>query len=151
MGLYDNGTYGNASDGFLQRVGKGKFGGELTIDGVNISPIRGVFFEEQGTNYLWLTRKPLLEYDFERERYRERPREPRWETYLEKQNDNAIAYKGTFVFFKFRYSIVAIWDKVFGNELKRLNFFVERLPMEQQTIINNINERKRQESKVEPY
>lgn len=149
MSNYDNDIYGNASDGFLQRKGKGKYDGELSIDGVNISPIMGIFFEENNKTYLWLKRKPLLEYDFESGRYKERPREPRWEAYLEKQSNGVVAFKGVFAFLRFKYRIVAIWDKVLGKDLQRMNFYVERLPMEQQTIINNINERKRKGTKNE--
>jgi hypothetical protein len=35
-----------------------------------------------------------------------------------------------------------VWDKILGNEKQRLNLFVERLPMSQQTIVNSINEQK---------
>jgi hypothetical protein len=44
---------------------------------------------------------------------------------------------------RFRYSIVGVWDNILGKDKQRLNLFVERLPMSQQTIVNRINERKR--------
>jgi hypothetical protein len=134
-----------SSDGYVQRNGDGSFGGALKIEGVDLSPIEAVYFKKDGDTYLWLKRKPLLEYDHKTESYKERQKEPRWECYLKKQmEDGAVAFKGEFVFLRFRFNIVGVWDAVFGNDKKqRLNLYVERLPLSKQTIINNINERKR--------
>lgn len=143
------GDFGEYISGFLERKQGGRYEGKLSIEGIDISPIEGTYFQENGKKYLWLKRKPVLEYDHESQTYRQRPSEPRWETYLEKQIDNnVVAYKGTFAFFHFRYSIVGTWDRVLGKDMQRLNFFVERLPRNEQTIINNINERKRNEERT---
>ena len=45
---------------------------------------------------------------------------------------------------RFRFKIEGVWDSVLGMDKKhRLNLFIERLHMSEQTIINSINERKR--------
>ena len=86
----------------------------------------------------------MLVYDENTQQYLSRKREPRWEAYLEKQMDGStIAYKGEFHFLMFKYEIVGIWDSVLGKEKSRMNFFVERLPMEKQDIINGINKRRK--------
>jgi hypothetical protein len=128
------------SNGYIERQAHGKYRGVLRIDGIDLSPIDGVFFKEEGKTYLWLKRSSILEYDWERSEYRKRNREPRWEAYLNKHSDGAIAFKGEFIFLRFKYQITAIWDKVL-KEKNRLNFFVERVPLERQTIINGINMR----------
>ena len=137
----------NYVNGHIQRSREGVYQGSLTIDGVNLEGgIEATYFTQDGKNYLWLKRKKMMEYDFESQTYRTRKREPQWEAYLEKQVDgNTVAYKGTFTFLRFRYSIVGVWDKILGNDKQRLNLFVERLPMAQQTILNGINERRRKE------
>lgn len=134
-----------SSDGYVQRNSDGSFGGAIKIEGVDLSPIEAVYFKREGDTYLWLKRKPLLEYDHKTESYKERQKEPRWECYLKKQlEEGAVAFKGEFIFLRFRFNIVGVWDAVFGNDKKqRLNLYIERLPLSQQTIINNINERKR--------
>lgn len=128
-------------NGFIQRQKDGSVEGNITIDGVSLSPIESTFFEDDGVKRLWLRRKPLLEYDDKNQSYKQRPREPRWEAYLTKQKDGVIAYKGTFHFFHFAYSIVGVWDSILGREKSRLNLFVERLPINKQNIINQINTR----------
>ena len=134
-----------SSDGYVQRNSDGSFGGAIKIEGVDLSPIEAVYFKRDGDTYLWLKRKPLLEYDHKTESYKERQKEPRWECYLKKQlEEGAVAFKGEFIFLRFRFNIVGVWDAVLGNDKKqRLNLYIERLPLSQQTIINNINERKR--------
>lgn len=134
-----------SSDGYVQRSSDGSFGGAIKIEGVDLSPIEAVYFKREGDTYLWLKRKPLLEYDHKTESYKERQKEPRWECYLKKQlEEGAVAFKGEFIFLRFRFNIVGVWDAVLGNDKKqRLNLYIERLPLSQQTIINNINERKR--------
>lgn len=131
-------------DGFIERNKFGAHEGRITIEHIDLSPIEAQFFKKDGSTYLWLKRKQALEYDDKAEAFRKRDREPRWECYLAKQLDgNAVAYKGEFVFMRFRFSITGVWDSVLGMNKQRLNLFVERMPMSQQTIINGINERKR--------
>lgn len=130
-------------DGYIERRMGGKYEGNVRIEGVDLSPVEAVYFKEEGENYLWIKRKPLLEYDFETQTYRRRVRQPQWECYLKKTKDgDTVAYKGEFVFMHFKFSITGVWDSVLGQDSKqRLNLFIERLPMNEQTIINNINKR----------
>lgn len=143
-----NQTYSTAMidgyiNGFIERKNEGRYEGRITIDGVSMPSISAVFFKEEGESYLWLKRKKILDYDFESQTYREREAKPQWEAYLKKQlEDNVVAYKGEFFFLHFKYSIVGVWDKVLGIDKKRLNLFIERLPLSQQTVINAINEQK---------
>lgn len=130
-------------NGYIERKKDGHYDGEISIEGISLSPIEATFFEEEGKNYLWLKRKQMLEYDAESQSYKTRHREPRWEAYLSKVGDGVIAYKGEFMFLKFAFGITAVWDKVTGIDKQRLNFFIERKPLNKQTIILNINERKR--------
>ena len=131
------------TNGYIERQSDGGYRGRLRIDGVDISPIEGVYFAEEGNKYLWLKRKRILEYDNATRTYKEREREPRWEAYLQKMlNKDAVEWRGTFTFMRWRYSIVGIWDNILGDANTRLNLYVERLPMAQQTILNNINNRK---------
>lgn len=138
--------YEDFVNGYIQKNGD-KYSGELSIDGIRLQGgITAIYFKEGGETYLWLRRKKILEYSFESQTYREREATPQFEAYLKKQIDgNAVAYKGEFAFMRFKYSIVGTWDKVLGLEKQRLNLFVERLPMSEQTIINSINEIKRRE------
>lgn len=128
-------------NGYIQRQKDGSVEGGITIDGVSLSPIEATFFDDDGVKRLWLRRKPLLEYDDKNQSYRQRPREPRWEAYLQKKSDEVVAYYGECHFFHFCYSITGVWDSILGKEKSRLNLFVERLPMNEQNIINNINSR----------
>ena len=101
-----------SSDGYVQRSNDGSFGGAIKIEGVDLSPIEAVYFKKDGDTYLWLKRKPLLEYDHKTESYKERQKEPRWECYLKKQlEEGAVAFKGEFIFLRFRFNIVGVWDK----------------------------------------
>lgn len=132
-------------NGYVERKKDGTYGGSITIDGINLQGgITAVYFKDDGENYLWLRRKKVLEYDFESQTYKEREAKPHFEAYLKKQiDDGAVAYKGEFVFMRFKYSITGVWDKILGKDKQRLNLFVERLPMPQQSIINSINESRR--------
>ena len=135
-----NGDYIN---GYIQRSQGGSYDGKITIEGILLPAISAVFFKDNGENYLWLKRKKVLDYDYESQTYKEREARPQWEAYLKKQIDNdTVAYKGEFFFMRFKYSITGVWDKILGNEKQRLNLFVERLPMSQQTIVNSIIEQK---------
>lgn len=129
------------TDGYLERKSGGRYEGKIKIDGVDLSPIEGVYFKDKGNQYLWIKRKPMLEWNFERNEYVTRQRFPIWEAYLQHRSDSSISYKGDFTFLRFRYSIVGIWDKQTDASKNRINFFIERLPHNQQTIINGINER----------
>lgn len=143
-------TSGEYINGYVQRNQGGKYVGELIIDGVNLTGgISGVYFEQEGKKYLWIKRLPIMEYDFDSCEYITRNRKPAFECYLEKQIEkNSFVYKGTFVFLHFKYSILGMWDSVLGHDKKRrLNLYVERLPMEEQTIIKSINQRKKKNDK----
>jgi hypothetical protein len=132
-------------NGYVERKKDGTYGGSITIDGINLQGgITAVYFKDDGENYLWLRRKRVLEYDYESQSYKERDARPQFEAYLKKQLDgNTVAYKGTFIFMRFKYNITGVWDKILGNDRQRLNLYIERLPLCDQTIINNINESKK--------
>lgn len=134
--------------GYVERKGEGRYEGEISVERVNLSPIEAVYFKQGEETYLWLKRKPILEFDSRNMRYNKRARTPQWECFLKKQMDgDAVAYRGEFVFMHFKFSVTGVWDTVLGTDKKRrLNLFVERLPMSEQTIINSINERKRNET-----
>ena len=136
--------YDEYISGYLQRRGDGEYVGELRIDGIDLSPITGVYFKRDGVTHLWLKRCKVIEYNMNTNEYVRRDARPRWETYLVKRADGgAVAFYGEFTFFHFKYSIKGVWDEVLGNEkVSRLNLYVERLPINQQTIINNIHNRK---------
>lgn len=137
------------SNGYLEK-GKNGFEGQVVIENINMSPIEGMFFVHDKTKkeYLWLKRKPLLEYNIKENKYELRPREPRWEVYMEKYIGGSIPYIGCFVFLHIKYKICGIWDKnEISKKKQRLNFFIERLPSDQQTIINEINQRNNNDRK----
>ena len=133
------------TNGYIQRTQSGACEGKVSVEGIDLSPISAVFFKKDNDNYIWLKRKKVLEYDEKSQSYKEREAQPLWECYLKKQSDkDTIAYKGEFVFMRFKFSVTGVWDNVLGMDKKhRLNLFIERLPMSEQTIINSINERKR--------
>lgn len=133
-----NDTYSN---GYLERKVDGKYEGRIHIEGVDLSPIVGVYFKDKGEDYLWLKRKAILEYDETTQTYKEKQREPRWQVYMRKQSDKLVAYRGEFFFLRFRFSIVGIWDRVLSEHKNRINFFVDRMPYDKQYVINEINER----------
>lgn len=134
-------------NGQIERRQGGKYEGSVRIHGIDLSPIEATFFkDDNGDSYLWLKRKPIMDYDFESQTYTTRQRKPSFEAYLKKQMDGSVvAYKGEFMFMRFKFSISGVWDIVLGKEKQRLNLFVERLPMSQQNILNDINERRRNE------
>lgn len=137
------GSNGEHINGYLERKANGRYEGEMCFEGITLSPITGVMFEKDDKKYIWLKRKDMLVYDMDSSRYVQKKREPRWEAYLVKQIDGStVAYKGEFCFMTFCFSIVGIWDRVVGWERGRMNFFVERLPMNNQKIINSISKRK---------
>lgn len=135
-------------NGYVQRTSGGTYDGKISIDGINLPAISAVYFKKDGENYLWLKRKKVLDYDEKSMTYKEREARPQWEAYLKKQlSEDTVAYRGEFFFMHFKYSIVGVWDSVLGMDKQRLNLFVERLPMSQQTIINNINDLKRNDGR----
>lgn len=136
---------GSVSDGYIERKSEGRFEGVLKVDGVELSPIEGQYFKKDGDIWLWLKRKPVLEYCEDTQAYDKREREPAWECYMQKQVEGqTVAFKGEFMFMRLRYYISGVWDSVLGMDSRqRLNIFVERMPRNRQTIINGINERKR--------
>ena len=140
-------VYEDYINGFIERKADGSCEGKITVDGVFLGEIDGVYFKESGKSYLWLKRKHLLEYNPATEKFVSRAQEPRWEAYLEKSKDGVAAYRGVFAFLRFRYSITGVWDKMLGMQKSRLNLYVERLPMGKQDIINKISERKKNENR----
>lgn len=134
--MIDN--YGEYINGYLERKKGGRYEGCISIEGIDLSPIQGVMFKDNGENYLWLRRKDILEYDADSQRYISRKREPRWEAYLKKEmDDKVVSFRGIFPFMRFRFSIVGVWDDVLGKDKNRINFYVERLPMSEQYLIKN--------------
>lgn len=133
------------TNGYVQRDGRGAYVGTVNIQGVSLGTIVGQYFQQGEDTYLWLKRKRILEYDNNTMSYKEREPQPQWECYMKKQMEaNTVAFKGEFTFMRFRFSITGVWDRILGTDKKhRLNLFVERMPMSEQTIINSINERKR--------
>lgn len=143
--MIDLGDYIN---GHIERKSGGKYEGQIIVDGVDLSPIEATYFVQDHKNYLWIRRKPIMEFDIERQQYITRRRKPDFECYLEKQvNGGVVEYKGVFTFLRFRYSMVGVWDRILGKDLQRLNLYVERLPLKEQTILKGINERKRNNGK----
>lgn len=136
--------YHSYINGFVQKASNGGFQGKLSIQQIDLSPMEATFFKgKDGNDYLWIKRKPIMDYDMRTQSYITRERKPFFEAYLKKQlKEDVIAYRGEFMFMRFRFSIIGVWDSVLGNK-NRLNLYVERLPMTQQTILNDINERKR--------
>lgn len=135
-------------NGYVERRNGGKYEGSVSVQGIDLSPIEATYFKDEDDSYLWLKRKPVMEYDFESQSYKTRQRKPSFEAYLKKQTENdVVAYKGEFMFMRFRFSIVGVWDSVMGKDAQRLNLFVERLPMSQQTILNDINKQKTRHEK----
>ena len=62
--------------GWIERRPGGKYEGRISIERIDLSPIEAVYFKDGVDNYLWLKRKPIMEYDMEAMTYRTRPREP---------------------------------------------------------------------------
>ena len=140
---------GSYKNGYIERRDGGVYGGVIAIDGITIPNLIGQYFKQDGITYLWLKRQKILEYDKDMQTYFERESKPQFEVYLKKQiNNNVVIFKGEFIFMHFVYEITGLWDEVLGMEKqRRLNLYVERLPMSKQKIINSINERRREGSK----
>lgn len=139
--------YEDYINGFVERTRDG-YAGRITIEGINLGEIVATYFKKENETFLWLRRMKILEYDDVSLSYVERDARPKWECYLKKQvDDNVVAFKGEFNFMRFRFSIAGVWDGVLGMDKHRLNLYVERMEKKQQRIINNINERKKNEQK----
>ena len=139
--------YEDYVNGFVERTRDG-YAGRITIEGINLGEIVATYFKKENETFLWLRRMKILEYDDVSQSYVERDARPKWECYLKKQvDDNVVAFKGEFIFMRFRFSIAGVWDGVLGMDKHRLNLYVERMEKKQQRIINNINERKKNEQK----
>lgn len=139
--------YEDYVNGFVERTRDG-YAGRITIEGINLGEIVATYFKKENDTFLWLRRMKILEYDDVSQSYVERDARPKWECYLKKQvDDNVVAFKGEFNFMRFRFSIAGVWDGVLGMDKHRLNLYVERMEKKQQRIINNINERKKNEQK----
>lgn len=139
--------YEDYVNGFVERTRDG-YAGRITIEGINLGEIVATYFKKENETFLWLRRMKILEYDDVSQSYVERDARPKWECYLKKQvDDNVVAFKGEFNFMRFRFSIAGVWDGVLGMDKHRLNLYVERMEKKQQRIINNINERKKNEQK----
>lgn len=137
MALIFENTYAN---GYLERKTNGGYEGEISIEGVDLSPIVGIFFKEKGKQYLWLKRKKIVDYDHKQGIFVSRSPSPYWETYLGTNSNQMSRYKGEFFFFHVKFNIYGIWDGI-DKKRNRMNFFIDRVPMSEQTIINNINKK----------
>lgn len=128
-------------NGFLMQKKDGKNEGTMCIDGVDISPIEGMYFAKGPDVYLWLKRKPILVYDEKTMSFLEKTARPKWEVYLKRVSGETHSYIGEFMFLRFKYKIFGIWDRNFGKDKKQINFFVERMPMNKQSIIQKTHNR----------
>lgn len=139
--------YDGYVNGYIERNGYGNYAGSLTIEGINLSPIEGQYFKKDGETFLFIKRKPIMEYDADKGEYTTRERRPSVQIYLKKQvgGDGAVAYKGDFMFMRFKFNVDGVWDSILGKERNRLNLFVERAPRQEQTLLQSIIERKRKQ------
>lgn len=135
--------YDGYVNGHIERTAYGNYEGALCVEGVNLSPIEGQYFKKDGDMFLFIKRKPIMEYDIEKQEYITRERKPKLLIYMKKQlgNDGVVAYRGDFMFMRFKFNIEGVWDSVLGKDTKRLNLFVERAPMKEQTLLQSIIER----------
>jgi hypothetical protein len=88
-----------------------------------------------------------MEYDYDLGKYNQRERRPQVQIYMKKQvdGDGVVAYKGDFMFMRFKFIITGVWDAILGKERNRLNLFVERAPRNEQTLLQSIVERKKRQ------
>lgn len=84
-----------------------------------------------------------MEFNYAEQRYITRERRPQVPIYMKKQvdSDGVVAFKGDFMFMRFKFNIVGVWDAILGKETNRLNLYVERAPRNEQTLLQSINER----------
>lgn len=140
-------NYDGYVNGFIERDSFGNYSGSLTVEGINLSPIEGLYFKKDGGVYLFIKRKPKMEYDYDKGCYNQRERKPQVHIYLKKQvnSDGVVAYKGDFMFMRFKFNIEGVWDSILGKDKNRLNLFVERAPRNEQTLLQSIIERKKKQ------
>lgn len=140
-------NYDGYVNGFIERDSFGNYTGTLTVEGINLSPIEGQYFKKDGDVYLYMKRKPIMEYDYDKCCYNKRERKPQLHIYMKKQvnGDGVVAYKGDFMFMRFKFNIEGVWDAILGKERNRLNLFVERAPRSEQTLLQSIVERKKKQ------
>lgn len=139
--------YDGYVNGHIERDSYGNYTGMLTVEGINLSPLEGQYFKKDGETYLYMKRKPIMEYDYDLGKYNQRERRPQVQIYMKKQvdGDGVVAYKGDFMFMRFKFIITGVWDAILGKERNRLNLFVERAPRNEQTLLQSIVERKKKQ------
>lgn len=139
--------YDGYVNGHIERDSYGNYTGMLTVEGINLSPLEGQYFKKDGDMYLYMKRKPIMEYDYDLGKYNQRERRPQVQIYMKKQvgGDGVVAYKGDFMFMRFKFIITGVWDAILGKERNRLNLFVERAPRNEQTLLQSIVERKKRQ------
>ena len=135
--------YGDYINGHIERTTGGGYNGTLRVEGIDLSPVEAQFFKKDGDTYLFIKRKPIMEFNYTEQRYITRERRPQVPIYMKKQvdSDGVVAFKGDFMFMRFKFNIVGVWDAILGKETNRLNLYVERAPRNEQTLLQSINER----------
>lgn len=130
-------------NGYVKRNSWGNYTGTLTVEGVNLGITEAQYFKKDGDTYLFIKRKPIMEYNHDTQSYYTREPRPQVLIYMKKQvgGDGVVAYKGDFMFMRFKFNIVGVWDAILGKEQQRLNLFVERAPRNEQTLLQSILER----------
>lgn len=133
-------NYDGYVNGHIERTSYGNHEGTLTVEGINLSPIEAYYFKKDGDVFVYIKRKPIMEYDYDKETYIKRERKPQLQIYMKKQinPDGVVAFKGEFMFMRFKFYIEGVWDAILGKKNNRLNLFVERAPKNKQTLLQNI-------------
>ena len=75
----------------------------------------------------------------ESQQFVSKEQKPRWEVYMRRVDGKPYSFYGTFMFLRFKYAIYGVWDRNEDTKKERLNFFVDRLDMKDQDIIQKIN------------
>ena len=137
---------GDYINGHIERTTGGGYNGALRVEGIDLSPVEAQFFKKDGDMYLFIKRKPIMEFNYAEQKYITRERRPQVSIYMKKQvdSDGVVSFKGDFMFMRFKLSIVGVWDSILGKEINRLNLFVERAPRNEQTLLQSINERNKE-------
>ena len=139
--------YDGYVNGHIERTAGGDYTGTLTVEGINLSPIEGQYFKKDGDTYLFIKRRPIMEYDYDKGCYNTRERKPSLLIYLKKVvgGDGVVAYKGSFMFMRFKFNVEGVWDAILGKERNRLNLFVERAPMSEQLLLKSVAEKRKKQ------
>lgn len=139
--------YDGYVNGHIERTACGDYTGTLTVEGINLSPIEGQYFKKDGDTYLFIKRRPIMEYDYDKGCYNTRERKPSLLIYLKKVvgGDGVVAYKGSFMFMRFKFNVEGVWDAILGKERNRLNLFVERAPMSEQLLLKSVAEKRKKQ------